>query len=516
MAASPATASGVSLSSVSNATPMDISPQRPLKASKHHMWTSPLKVRVCFDSIGRLTSKNYYTSDAQTQVASECNIVMQRNVFTGGDLPEVVGHLENDANPRDLDLIILMSNNAANTLGQELSSGMEEACRRLHRIAESAPAYVIYGGPGEMWPLVTGREGGLACFESKTARIREILASSPNIKAISGAKDFCAFFAESDLDYMGHIKGVARHKAIEWLVKILKDVSDDHFKCRFMQPNVQCGRVAVEDPLATKFALAKIPPVPRLELPPYWQLRTLSDASPNVFLLSGPDDRCKPQQYAAKRMFEELGWQPRLVFGISHDRELPHPRSHWAWACALLPKLMHIVETSNCTEDEVVLLGEDSCWPTDSCTPQEVRTWMQDAIQHGYQGMWIGACGGMKKRRFDMKVNSHGCREAQACEVKRAPCGSKLFAVTIRQLRLMRQVWGWVPQNWFVDGVNQLLAASGMLMIRDEFLAGSMQHFSLRLGKFVDVGLNITLRGTPLAEGRLVGDSVQKDSPYSP
>ena len=110
-----------------------------------------------------------------------------------------------------------------------------------------------------------------------------------------------------------------------------------------------------------------------------------------------------------------------------------------------------------------------------------------------------------------MRVNSHGRREDQPCEVKAAPCGSKLFAVTIRQLRLMEQVWGWVPQNWFVDGVNHLLAASGQLMVRDNFLAGSMRHYSLKDGKDTDAAMNIKLLGTLLPDGRLVENCVQTD-----
>ena len=87
-------------------------------------------------------------------------------------------------------------------------------------------------------------------------------------------------------------------------------------------------------------------------------------------------------------------------------------------------------------------LGEDSCWPTSLCTPQTVREWMEEAKHQGKQGMWLGGCGGMRKRTFDMRVDATGRREDQTCEVKAAPCGSKLFAMTIRQLRLIEQVWG--------------------------------------------------------------------------
>ena len=113
-----------------------------------------------------------------------------------------------------------------------------------------------------------------------------------------------------------------------------------------------------------------------------------------------------------------------------------------------------------------------------------------------------------------MRVNSHGRREDQPCEVKAAPCGSNLFAVTIRQLRLMEQVWGWVPQDWYVDGVNHLLAASGHLMVRDRFLAGSMHHFSMRCQKVSEAHHTIKLVGILLPEGHSVEQQcVQTDPP---
>ena len=45
------------------------------------------------------------------------------------------------------------------------------------------------------------------------------------------------------------------------------------------------------------------------------------------------------------------------------------------------------------------------------------------------------------------------------------------------------------------DAVNQLCAASGQLMVRDTFVAGSMQHFSMRSGKISATALKIKLFG---------------------
>ena len=108
-----------------------------------------------------------------------------------------------------------MSNYAASTLGQpDTSEIMISACRQIQEVAESVPTYVIYGGPGEMWRHVVN-SGGQNCFNTKTAHIRELLASSGHVKVTSGADDFRAFFAISDLDDIGHIRGLARDKAIQ-------------------------------------------------------------------------------------------------------------------------------------------------------------------------------------------------------------------------------------------------------------------------------------------------------------
>ena len=282
------------------------------------------------------------------------------------------------------------------------------------------------------------------------------------------------------------------------------DASND-LCCQVMQPNMQHhGLAPVEDPLATKFALIGFPPLDQSEIPADWLVRPLSHETPHVFLLSGPDEECKAQRIAASNMFEQLGWEPKLIEGIGSNVKLPHPRSHWAWACSLIPKLIRIIKASDyCSDDDVVLFGEDSCWPTTSCTPQQVRAWMEDALRQGYQGMWIGAGGALRKRNFFVRVNSHGQQEDQACEAK-APCGCKLFAVTLRQCRLMEKVWGWVPRDWTVDAVHQLLASSGQLMVRDHFLAASMKHFSLRCGQVFGKHVNIKLLGTLLHEGHSV------------
>ena len=140
------------------------------------------------------------------------------------------------------------------------------------------------------------------------------------------------------------------------------DVSQHLFLVKHQDkyPNVQHGLAPPEDPLATKFAMVGRPPLPPAKTEADWRVRTLSNYRPHIFLLSGPDEKCAAQQEAASNMFKKLGWEPKLVWGIPTRVELPQPRSHWAWACAFLPKLEQIIAASNCSDDEVVLLGEES------------------------------------------------------------------------------------------------------------------------------------------------------------
>ena len=212
---------------------------RVTSARPSHTWSKPLTVRLLTDSVGRLKSQSKdYIQEVQTRVAFEDNIIIKKEQFTGGDLPEVAGYFkDNKCNgPCDLILIILMSNSTANTLGQRgISDHIVQACHRLQQVAESVPTYVIYGGPGEMWRNVVSC-GGLNCFDTKTQHIRELLARSGNLKVRSGADDFRAFFVASDLDDIGHIKGEAREKAIKWMAKQVMDASND--LRQVMQPNM--------------------------------------------------------------------------------------------------------------------------------------------------------------------------------------------------------------------------------------------------------------------------------------
>ena len=198
----------------------------------------PLRVGVVSDSIGGLKSKGktFVMTAVREKVRSQYNVeIMFHERFAGGDLPEVVNFFDRggSSEPCDVYLIVLMSNYVvgeiiSGKLSQPdiISEDIVEACRRLQKVAESVPIYCVYGGPGDMWELVA-REGMQERFDAKTNLIRQHLARSGRIKVDSGINDFRAFFRkEEDLDYMGHILGSARERAINWFCWMIRKVSE--------------------------------------------------------------------------------------------------------------------------------------------------------------------------------------------------------------------------------------------------------------------------------------------------
>ena len=195
-----------------------------------------MTVRLLVDSIGRLKKGKEYINEVQTRVASQGITIIETEIFSGGDLPEIAAYFEKDdchpyvnsnSRPCDLNLIILMSNYAANTLRHNgISETMVEACCCLQKVAKSVPTYVIYGGPGEMWKNVV-EQRGVKRFDTKAQQIRDRLASSGYINVKSGAEEFRGLFDISDLDYIGHILGPARGQAVEWLAQQVMDAAHD-------------------------------------------------------------------------------------------------------------------------------------------------------------------------------------------------------------------------------------------------------------------------------------------------
>ena len=179
------------------------------------------------------------------------------------------------------------------------------------------------------------------------------------------------------------------------------------------------------------------------------------------------------------------GFRPHFVNGIEESFHLPFPRTHWAWTLSFLPKVCMLCHWHGMNKKDAVILAENSCWPTDRCTPVRVREVLCDSVAHGAVGSWIGYCGCVdKKRVFEKTFNSVGCM----VNVKRgckAPRGSKLFVITLEGLDTLCKAFECAPVGWYVDAINQCMVASGHLSVKRPALAGSMKHYSELCGREV-------------------------------
>ena len=176
---------------------------------------------------------------------------------------------------------------------------------------------------------------------------------------------------------------------------------------------------------------------------------------------------------------------PQLVTGINESFPLPQPRTHWAWALAFLPKVNMLCSYQGIGDQDAIILAENSCWPTNNCTPKRVREVLRGAVaQHGLGG-WIGYAGCVgKKKTFEETFDRTGLLVNVRAHCK-APRGSKLFVITRKGLYTLCMAFQCAPTGWFVDTVNQGMVASGHLVVKRPALAGTMKHYSERCGKEV-------------------------------
>lgn len=184
-------------------------------------------------------------------------------------------------------------------------------------------------------------------------------------------------------------------------------------------------------------------------------------------------------------MLQRLGFSTLFVAGIDGSFLLPHPRTHWAWALAFLPKVILLCGCSGLNDDDAVLLAENSCWPTNCCTPPRVREVLHQAAAAGALGSWIGYGGCIGKwRTFQSTLDATGCFVDVPGNCQ-APRGSKLFVGTVRYLKVLQATFERAPADWFVDTVHQCMVASGLLSVKRPALAASMVHFSVRCNREV-------------------------------
>ena len=148
----------------------------------------------------------------------------------------------------------------------------------------------------------------------------------------------------------------------------------------------------------------------------------------------------------------------------------------------LPPESPHDMPFAWIEKTDAIILAENSCWPTDRCTPARLQEVLDGVVAQGSVGAWIGYTGCVSKaRHFTQTFDGTGCLVDVPGQCK-APRGSKLFVITAQCLDILCKAFECAPADWFADGMNQCMVASGHVVVTRPALAGSMKHYSERCG----------------------------------
>ena len=174
-----------------------------------------------------------------------------------------------------------------------------------------------------------------------------------------------------------------------------------------------------------------------------------------------------------------LGWRPVVVYGLKPEDRPPKPwkigcLASVAWQAALMPKILHFVG-EHLRPEELLLVAEDSVWPTDACTPTRVSTLHDQGWgdRNCPYGLWLGAARGPQHVELYFG-DSHIPIKTVATN------GCKLMAGTADFWFLVDEFFQKLDKDWTSDCVFQLLTGIGYVKMIDPFLAVSNKHFSDR------------------------------------
>ena len=199
--------------------------------------------------------------------------------------------------------------------------------------------------------------------------------------------------------------------------------------------------------------------------------------SHTVLICTSGSGRTQLQTETACRQMASLGWRPIVVYGLKPE---DRPPKSWkigclasvAWQAALMPKILHFVG-EHLRPEELLLVAEDSVWPTDACTPTRVSTLHDQSSVDQNRGLWLGAARGPHNVELyfgdaNIRINTL------------ATNGCKLIAGTGPFWFLVDEFFQKLDKNWTSDCVFQLLTGIGKVKMIDPFLAVSNKHFSER------------------------------------
>ena len=153
-------------------------------------------------------------------------------------------------------------------------------------------------------------------------------------------------------------------------------------------------------------------------------------------------------------------WRPIVVYGLKPDDS---PPKAWkigclasvAWQAALMPKILHFVR-QHLRPEELLIVAEDSVWPTDACTPTLVSKLHDQGWgdRNGPYGLWLGAARG--PHNVELHFGDSHIRIKTV-----ATNGCKLMAGTADFWFLVDEFFQKLDKDWTSDAVFQLLTGIG-------------------------------------------------------
>lgn len=196
----------------------------------------------------------------------------------------------------------------------------------------------------------------------------------------------------------------------------------------------------------------------------------VDNAEGTVLVCTSGDKLTEAQTRVTCQMLHSLGWRPHVITGIAREAMPPKKwkigcRATFAWYAALMPQILACAGALG--KDECLMVAEDSCWPSDSLTPQRVH----DELQKRGKALWLAAL-------LRPKTNTHrvGATDVSA----RAVAGSKCFCGDSAFWRDVNTLFNATDKNHTTDSIFQIMVGLGKLDLVHPFLGATLPHVSMR------------------------------------
>ena len=140
-------------------------------------------------------------------------------------------------------------------------------------------------------------------------------------------------------------------------------------------------------------------------------------------------------------------------------------RATFAWYVSLMPQILVCAEALG--NNECLMVVEDSCWPSDSLTPQRVY----DELHTREKALWLAAV-------LKPKVYNHRVGDTAVSAL--AAAGSKCFCGGNAFWRNVGTLFNALDKNSSTDSVFQRMVGLGELDLVYPFLGATLPHVSQR------------------------------------